>query len=223
MNKEQKEVYKSFPLSLQKDNRQENGPGTLLAPTPVVLVSVAGKEEDRTKRDFAGANLITVAWAGIINSDPPMLSISVRPERYSHELLLLHQEFVVNLVSTDLAAATDYCGVVSGRDLDKFAATGLSPVPAAKMTSTPAVAESPLSLSCKVVEKKELGSHTLFIGEIVAVEVQSGLLDANNALRLERANLVCYQHGQYYEVGEKLGFFGYSVAKPAVRKRRMGR
>lgn len=179
-------------------------PSTLLNPVPVVMV---------TSSDAAGkANIITLAWAGTINSEPPMLSISVRKERYSYNLISEKGQFAVNLTTEKLAFATDLCGVKSGRDTDKFQAAGLTPEKAS-VIDVPIIAESPVSLECVVKNKLELGSHDMFIAEIVAVDADETLLDENGKLMLDKAGLICYSHGKYYTLGKELGFFGYSVAK----------
>ncbi len=187
-------------------------PGTLLAPVPAVMISCAlpgGKP-----------NLITLAWVGTVNSDPPMCSVSVRPTRYSHDIIRDSGEFVINLCGEENLRATDFCGVKSGRDVDKFAACGLTALPVDGFAA-PAVAECPLYLACKVVNALELGSHTMFLGEIRRVGVKKELLNANGAVDLGKARLVGYNHGVYYRLGEALGFFGYSVAAPDVLDRRM--
>ena len=187
--------------------------GTLLAPTPVVMVGCAAPG--------SRPNLITVAWTGIICSDPPMLSISVRAERYSHDLITRSGQFTVNLVSRDLLKACDFCGVRSGRKVDKFEACGLTAMPAEGLDLAPCVGESPLYLSCRVSQQMDLGSHTLFLADIVHVGVQQDLLEKNGRLALERANLVAYSHGDYHLLGPREGFFGFSVARPEVLARRM--
>ena len=187
-------------------------PSTMLCPTPVVLVSCA----DRETRD-----LVTVAWAGTVNSEPPMLSVSLRKERYSHGLISRSGEFVVNLVDEGLVKATDFCGVKSGRDIDKAKELGLTLVPAEGMEAAPRVDGAPVSLSCKVKQVLELGSHDMFLAEIVGVTVRKDLLDEKGALHLEKAGMIAYSHGLYQRVGEVLGFFGYSVARPEVLAKRM--
>lgn len=185
-------------------------PSTLLNPVPVVMVTCA---------DEAGkANIITLAWAGTINSDPPMLSISVRRERYSYSLIKEKGQFAVNLTTQKLAFATDLCGVKSGRDIDKFEAAGLT-AEKASVIDVPIIKESPVSLECVVKNRLELGSHDMFIAEIVAVNVEDGLLDDNGKLLLDKAGLICYSHGKYWTLGKELGFFGYSVAKKKDIKR----
>ena len=190
-------------------------PSTILNPTPVVLVS-CGEKGNPANRD-----LVTLAWAGTVNSEPPMVSVSVRKERYSHGLISGSGEFVVNLVDEALAKATDFCGVRSGRDLDKASALGLKLIPAEGMETAPRVDGAPVSLSCKVRQVLELGSHDMFLGEITAVSVRKDLLDENGALHLEKAGLVAYSHGLYHRLGEVMGFFGWSVARPEVYEKRM--
>ncbi len=190
-------------------------PSTLLTPVPAVLVSCKGIEPD------SKPNLITLAWAGTINSDPPMISISVRPGRFSHQLIVDSGEFVVNCVNEPLLEATDFCGVRSGRDYDKFSHCKLQAVPMDGLAHAPAVAQSPLSLGCKVVAVQHYGSHDVFQGEIVAVTADANLMDAGGKLNIDRAAMVTYLHGEYFSIGKKLGFYGYSVAAPEVLARRM--
>ncbi len=190
-------------------------PSTMLNPTPVVLVR-CGEKGNPANRD-----LVTLAWAGTVNSEPPMVSVSVRKERYSHGLISGSGEFVVNLVDEALAKATDFCGVRSGRDLDKAKELGLKLIPAEGMETAPRVDGAPVSLSCKVRQVLELGSHDMFLGVITAVSVRKDLLDENGALHLEKAGLVAYSHGLYHRLGEVMGFFGWSVARPEVYEKRM--
>ena len=190
-------------------------PSTMLNPTPVVLVSCAQKDNPEIR------DLVTVAWAGTVNSDPPMVSVSLRKERYSHGLISGSGEFVVNLVDEALAKATDFCGVRSGRDLDKAKELGLTLLKADGMETAPRVDGAPVSLSCKVKQVLELGSHDMFLGEITAVSVRKDLLDENGALHLEKAGLVAYSHGLYHKLGEVMGFFGWSVARPEIYEKRM--
>lgn len=195
------------------DSKRYLKPSTLLAPVPVVLVSCqTGKSRP---------NLLTVAWAGTICSDPPMVSISVRPSRYSYDLIRQSGEFVINLVNEPLLKAADFCGVRSGRDIDKFEVCQLEPVPAQGLRFAPAVGQSPLTLSCRVQQFIPLGSHDCILAEVVAVEANSELFDPSDRLALERAGLVAYSHGHYYALGHTLGFFGYSVASPDVLARRL--
>lgn len=190
-------------------------PCNLLDPLPVVLVSCKGPGED------AKPNMITVAWTGTVNSDPPMLSVSIRPERYSHDLIRDSGEFVVNLTDESLCRKTDLCGVKSGRNTDKFALTGLEPMEAPGMDSAPAVRGVPAAISCKVRQIIPLGSHDLFLGEIVGVLVRPDLVDGNNAIHLERAKLIVYNHGLYQKTADVMGYYGYSVSDPEVFRRRM--
>ena len=190
-------------------------PSAMLNPVPVVLVSCADSKNPEKK------NMITLAWAGTVNSEPPMVSISVRKERYSHDLIAESGEFVVNLVDEGMCRSVDYCGVRSGKDVDKAAETGLTYMPAETMKIAPAVSGAPVSLSCKVRQMLELGSHDLFIGEVTGVMVRDDLLDGNGTLHLEKAKLVAYSHGLYQKLGGVMGFFGWSVARPEVLERRM--
>ena len=181
-------------------------PGNMLYPVPVVMVSCKKKGAEEK------ADIVTLAWAGTICSDPPMLSISVRPERFSHALIEESGEFVVNLVNRELAEACDWCGVRSGRDYDKFREQGLTEY-VSEFCETPAIAESPVNLYCKVVKTERLGSHDMYIAEIIGVTVDDRYMDAEGRFDLEAADLVAYSHGVYHALGEKLGTFGYSVKK----------
>ncbi len=176
----------------------------MLYPIPAVMVSCALEGEK--------PNIITVAWAGNVCSSPAMLSISVRPERYSHHILKESGEFVVNLTSRELTRACDWCGVRSGRDYDKFAKMHLTPMKMEKV-SCPGIAESPVNIECKVTQILPLGSHDLFLAEVLCVDVEETFLDEKGRLDLRKADLVAYSHGDYLSLGEKLGKFGYSVAK----------
>jgi len=198
-----------------KHDKVEVGISTILNPVPVVMVSSGSKD--------GKANIMTVAWAGTVNSEPPMVSVSIRKSRYSHKLISETGEFVINLVSKSLCKACDYCGVRGGENEDKFKSCGLTPVKAEGMEYAYAIKEAPVSISCVVKSVTELGSHDMFIGEIKSVTADSYLLDQNGKLCLDNARLVAYNHGEYYLLGEKLGFFGYSVAKEDVIKRRMGK
>jgi flavin reductase (DIM6/NTAB) family NADH-FMN oxidoreductase RutF len=186
-------------------------PGNMLSPVPVVLVSCGGSKDTRP-------NLITIAWVGSVCSEPPMLSIAVRPDRHSHAILKATGEFVVNVPSADQAKWTDWCGVVSGRDVDKFAATGLTPA-AGRKVACPIVAECPLNIECRIRRRIELGSHTLFLAEVVAVQVSSQLVDSRGRLDLRKAGLMAFAHGHYFGLGRHLGHFGFSVRKRAKRGR----
>lgn len=179
----------------------------MLYPVPAVMVSCARPGEK--------PNIITVAWAGTVCSSPAMLSISVRPERYSYDIIKETGNFVVNLVNKELVYATDYCGVKSGRDTDKFEAMKLTPLPSQQIDA-PGIAESPVNLECKVTQVIPLGTHDLFLAEIVGVTVDENYMDEKGKFHLNDAGLVSYSHGEYYELGKKLGTFGYSVKKKAT-------
>lgn len=184
-------------------------PSTLLSPVPVVLVSCGGTKPGEK------LNLITIAWAGTVCSDPPMLSISVRPERHSYELIRSSGEFVVNVPSLRQTRVTDWCGVVSGRDEDKFARTGLTPGKAL-VVRPPIVQECPLNIECKVRKTLTLGSHVMFVAEVVAVQASRELMTPSNRLALEHAGLIVYAHGHYYSLGHQIDHFGFSVRKAAT-------
>lgn len=183
--------------------------GNMLYPVPAVMVSC--------KRTDEKPNIITVAWAGTICSDPAMVSISVRKERYSYDIIKETGEFVINLTTRELAKATDYCGVKSGRDVDKFKQMHLTPAASVKI-SAPAIAESPINIECRVKQVIELGSHDMFLAEVMAVNVDESLLDEKGTLHLSDADLLAYSHGRYYELGDCIGKFGYSVQKPSKGK-----
>lgn len=176
----------------------------MLYPLPVVMVSVAGTHGEK--------NIITIAWAGTVCSDPPMVSISVRPERYSYGLLRDTGEFVINLTTKELVYATDYCGVKSGRDVDKFAEMHLTPL-AGEVVKAPLIAESPVNIECRVVRVEPLGTHDMFLAEVAAVHADEKYMDENHKFRLEKAEPIVYSHGAYLATGECLGTFGYSVRK----------
>lgn len=193
-------------------SKQSWKPGNMLYPLPVVMVSAADKED----RD----DIITVAWAGTVCTNPPMVSISIRPERYSYHMIRETGEFVINLTTEELAFATDYCGVKSGRDVDKFKETGLTREKAEKVKA-PMIAEAPVSIECKVKEIRELGSHHMFIAQVAAVHADEKYMDEKNRFDLNRARPIVYSHGEYLGTGKKLGTFGYSVkkAKKQAKKR----
>ncbi len=185
-------------------------PGTMLNPVPAVMVSCG---------DGTESNIITIAWTGIINTDPPITYVSVRKSRYSHDIIEKTGEFVINLTTEKLTFAADYCGVRSGRDTDKFRDMKLTAAESRKV-KCPSIEESPVNLECRVIEKKEYPTHDMFIAEIVSVSVDEDLMDENNRLCLEKAGLTAYSHGHYYVLPEKdTGRFGYSVMKPKTRKR----
>ena len=184
--------------------KQHWKPGNMLNPVPAVMVSVTDKE--------GKSNIITVAWAGTVCTNPPMVSISVRPSRYSYQILEETGEFVINLTNESLVKACDYCGVVSGRDVDKFAKTGLTPIPIEHVHAM-GIDESPVNMECKITEKRELGSHTMFIAEVVGVTVDDRYMDETGKFHINESGLVMYSHGEYFALGKKLGKFGYSVKK----------
>lgn len=177
--------------------------GTLLAPLPAVMVSCGTPEK---------ANVLTVAWTGILNTKPPMTYISVRPTRYSYGIIKESGEFVINLTTSKMVRETDFCGVKSGRDTDKLKKCGLHPA-AASAVKAPLIEESPLALECRVTEIKPFGSHDMFIAEILAVNVDDRYIDSKGKINLNQAGLMAYSHGEYFALGRKLGSFGYSVAK----------
>ena len=209
-------------------------PGNMLYPLPAVMVSCqypAGKEDALcTNPALAGKpNIITVAWAGTVCTNPPMLSISVRPERYSYHMIEESGEFVVNLTTEQLVRATDFCGVRSGKDIDKFKEMHLTPLPS-KEISAPGIAESPVNIECKVKEIVPLGSHHMFLAEVVSVSVSEKYFDKTGKFHLNRSKPICYSHGGYFTLGEQVGSFGYSVRKKDTpktgtkqRKRRSGK
>ena len=182
----------------------------MLSPVPSVMASLGEGDE---------ANIITIAWTGIINSRPPMTYISVRKERHSHDILMKTGEFVINLTTEAILRQTDWCGVRSGRDFDKWKETGLTKEPAS-VVKCPMIAESPVNLECRVTEVKELGSHDMFMAEIVKVHVDDSIIDEDGHFDVVRAGLLAYIHGHYYTVNRKpLGRFGFSVMKPKTKKR----
>ena len=190
-------------------------PGNMVYPVPAVMVSTA-------MPDGSHPNIITVAWTGTVCTNPPMAYISVRPERYSYSMLTETKEFVINLTTRQLARATDYCGVKSGRDVDKFREMGLT-CGKASAVSVPLIEESPVNIECRVEEIKELGSHHMFLARVMAVDVDEELLDENGRFDLGRAQPIVYSHGEYYGLDQVLGTFGYSVKKPKVGKKMNGK
>lgn len=180
-------------------------PGNMLYPLPAVMVSTADRSGNQ--------NIITVAWTGTVCTNPAMLYISVRPERYSYGLLKDSGEFVVNLTTERLLEATDWCGVKSGRDVDKWKEMHLTPEKAERLLYAPMIAESPVNIECKVTEVKELGSHAMFLAEVLAVHVDTDYMTESGKFELNETGLVAYSHGSYLELGKELGTFGYSVKK----------
>ena len=188
-----------------KYNKQQWKPGTLIYPLPAVLISCGETE--------AEYNMLTVAWVGTICTNPAMCYISVRPERHSYDIIKRTKSFVINLTNEDMARATDWCGVRSGKDYNKFQEMRLTPQKAQKV-SAPIILESPLSIECEVIEIKELGSHHMFIANVVNVQADERYIDpATDEFRLSDAKLIAYSHGHYYKLGEEIGKFGWSVRK----------
>ena len=182
--------------------------GAMLAPLPPALVS-CGTEEN--------SNIITIAWTGILSTVPPKTYISVRPTRYSYDIIKNQKEFVINLCTASLARSADYCGMFTGRKVNKFDKCGLTRITSEEV-ACPSIAESPLSLECRVTDIVPLGSHDMFLADIVAVTVDESLLDEKGKLHMERAGLCAYSHGEYYEIGKKIGNFGFSAVKPKKKK-----
>lgn len=185
--------------------KQQWKPGTLIYPLPAVLISCGETEEEY--------NMLTVAWVGTICTNPAMCYISVRPERHSYDIIKRTKSFVINLTNEDMARATDWCGVRSGKDYNKFKEMRLTPQRAQKVAA-PIVLESPLSIECEVIEIKELGSHHMFIANVVNVQADERYIDpVTDEFRLSDAKLITYSHGHYYKLGEEIGKFGWSVRK----------
>ncbi len=199
---------------MQDNNFRAIGASTYLAPIPVVLLG-SGDAEHGVR-----PNLITVAWAGVACSKPPIISVGIRKERYSHGIISQTGEFTVNLVSEELCRAADFCGVKSGRDVDKFDAMGLTAIPANGLKHAPALAEAPAYLCCKVEDVIELGSHDLFLGKVEEVCVQDKYFTESGAIDELAMKLVGYVHGKYRALADEIGFFGYSIASPEALKRR---
>lgn len=189
--------------------KQNWRPGNQLYPLPVVMVSCGDTPDNY--------NIITVAWAGTICSDPAMVSISIRPERHSYEIIKRTGEFVINLTTEELAFATDWCGVKSGKETNKWETMHLTPIPC-KEVLAPAIAQSPISIECKVKQIIPLGTHDMFIAEVVNVIADEKYLDNTDRFDLAKAKPICYSHGKYYAVGKELGRFGFSVMKKKKNK-----
>lgn len=185
-------------------------PGTMMAPLPPALISCGTLEKP---------NVMTAAWTGIVCTEPTLVYVSIRPSRYSNELIRQSGEFVINVPTVKLAKAVDLCGVKSGRDTDKFKLAGLTAAICEKI-GAPQVAESPVSLECKVKEITSLGSHDVFLAEVVAVDVDEKFINSKQALDLEKAGLLAYAHGFYYALGRKIGKFGWSVEKKSTKRKR---
>ena len=187
-------------------------PGNMLYPLPAVMVSTADRE--------GHANILTVAWTGTVCTNPPMVYISVRPERYSYQMIKDSGEFVINLTTKKLTRAADYCGVRSGRNEDKWKACALTPENASALDYAPIIRESPVNIECRVKSIQKLGSHHMFLAEVAAVQVDDAYLDKNGKFDLNRTGLVAYSHGEYLDLGDRLGTFGYSVRKKTGRRRK---
>ena len=187
-------------------------PGNMLYPLPAVMVIVGNKQGE--------TNIITVAWTGTICTNPAMVYISVRPERYSYQMIKESGEFVINLTTEKLVKATDYCGVKSGRDVDKWKEMNLHQVKAETLEYSPLISESPVNIECKVVEIKELGSHHMFLANVTAVHADEAYLNEQNKFELNNTGLLAYSHGEYLGLGKKLGTFGYSIRKKAKKNKK---
>lgn len=185
-------------------------PGTFLYPLPAVMVSCGDMEK---------SNIITVAWTGIINTDPAMVYISVRPSRYSYNIIKESGEFVINLTTKDLAYATDWCGVKSGEKVDKFKEMHLTKEKA-KYVKCPMIKESPVSVECRVKEIRELGSHHMFVAEVLAINADEKYIDEKGAFDISKCDLIAYSNGNYYSLGKKIGRFGFSVQKNKKRRKK---
>ena len=190
-------------------------PGNMVYPLPAVMVSCADKEGNN--------NIITVAWTGTICTNPAMAYISVRPERHSYKMIRESSEFVINLTTEKLAYATDWCGVRSGRDFDKFKEMKLTAGKAETLEFAPIIEECPVNIECKVVEVKELGSHHMFLAEVKAVRVDESYMSQNGKFELNKTGLLAYSHGEYFGLGKSIGTFGWSVKKPVSKKKTAGK
>jgi len=196
--------------SLSQSNSNSNSnvswkPGTMIYPLPAALISCGSSPEEY--------NMLTLSWMGTICSNPPMCYISVRPERHSYEIIKRTGEFVINLTNEDMAYATDWCGVKSGKDFNKFAEMKLTPIKG-EMVNAPIIKESPLCIECKVKEIIPLGSHDMFIADVVNVQADAKYIDAEaDTFDLAKAKLIAYSHGHYYKMGEEIGKFGWTVQK----------
>lgn len=186
-------------------------PGTMVYPVPAVMVTCG---------DMTHANIITIAWTGTVCTNPAMTYISVRKERHSYDMIKSTGEFVINLTTKGLAQATDFCGVKSGRDFDKFSHLGLTKIPGSHV-SVPLIGESPVSIECKVTQIIELGSHDMFLAKVVGVTIEDTLIDETGKFRLDKAEPIAYAHGAYYTLGEQLGTFGHSIMKKKTAAKRL--
>ena len=189
-------------------------PGNMLYPLPAVMVSTADKA--------GNSNILTIAWTGTVCTNPPMAYISVRPERYSYHMIRESGEFVINLTTKKLARAADYCGVRSGKDVDKWKECHLTRGTASTLKYAPVIEESPVQIECRVKSIQELGSHHMFLAEVTAVQVDESYMDAKGKFDLNRTGLIAYSHGEYLDLGKKLGTFGYCVRKKQIKRKRRG-
>ena len=221
-----KMVTKEIKVDLKQINPKENEknslgdenimpkkiwkPGTFIYPIPAVLV---------TSGDMKNSNILTVAWTGILNTNPAIVYISVRPERYSYKLIKENKEFAINLTNEKLAYATDWCGVRSGAKFDKFKEMKLTKEKA-EFIKAPLIKESPVSIECKVIEERNLGSHTMFVAEVLSIDADEKYIDEKGAFDISKCDLIAYANGGYYKLGKKLGKFGFSVAKKKKNKRK---
>lgn len=186
-------------------------PGTMLYPVPAVMVSCGDIDGEK--------NIVTIAWTGTINTNPPMTYVSIRPERHSYNIIKESGEFIINVTTEKLTYATDFCGVRSGKDVDKFKEMKLTPIKAS-VVKCPAIAESPINIECKVKDIIPLGSHDMFIAEVVSVMADEKYMDESGRFNFESSNPICYSHGEYYGLGKYMGKFGYSVAKKTVKNKK---
>lgn len=191
-------------------SRQDFKPSAMLAPVPAVMVSCGTIQKP---------NIITIAWTGTINTDPAMVYISVRKSRYSYDIIKNQGDFVINLTSASTCRATDFCGVKSGKDINKFKKCSLTPLKSKKVVS-PSIEEAPISIECKVKEIIPLGSHDMFLAEVQNVSVDEKYIDEKGRIRFDKCKLVSYAHGQYFQLGRSLGHFGFSVKKSSTKKKR---
>ena len=206
--KDNKEIINSLPIEDEKGLDKGHvswKPGTLIYPLPAVLISCGSNEEEY--------NLLTISWVGTICTNPPMCYISVRPERHSYDIIKKNKEFVINLTNEDMAFATDWCGVKSGKDYNKFQEMKLTPSKS-EFISAPIVKESPLSIECRVKEIVKLGSHDMFIADVVNIQADKRYIDpVTGEFKLFEAKLIAYSHGHYNKLGDEIGKFGWSVKK----------
>lgn len=190
-------------------------PGNMLYPLPAVMVSAGNKAGD--------TNILTIAWTGTVCTNPPMAYISVRPQRHSYQMIYDTKEFVINLATEKMAEAVDYCGVRSGRDVDKWKEIGLTKEASSVLEYAPCIQESPVNIECRVTEVQELGSHHMFLAEVAAVRIDDSFMNAENTFELNKSGLLVYSHGEYLGTGRTLGTFGGSVRKKNSRPKKKGR